>query len=112
MSGVVHIPWYATGFRGNQLQAELERVSPLALRYGATDYAVHRSRDDAYRMLQMLSFDDHADWERWWNSPEMIDFRTYCQSWFQVPVLYTWYTVVCEGHVPHRAAVEAGGNGH
>jgi hypothetical protein len=108
MSGVVHIPWYATGFRGDQLQAELVRVSPLAFRYGATNYAVQRSRDDAYRLLQMLAFDDHLDWERWWSGPEMIDFRTYCQGWYQIPVLYTWYTLVAEGSVPGRVRAEAG----
>jgi hypothetical protein len=111
MSGIVHIPWYATGFRSNQLQAELERVSPLAFRYGATSFAVQRSDDDAYRLLQMLAFDDHLDWERWWNGPEMIDFRAYCQGWYQVPVLYTWYTLVSEGSMPGRVRAEAG-DGH
>ena len=47
MSGVVHIPWYATGFRGDQLQAELERVSALSVRYGATYYAVYRAATTA-----------------------------------------------------------------
>ena len=75
MAGAVHIPWYATGFRGDQLQAELERISPLSVRYGATGYAVYRGRDDRYKLLQILDFDDHADWERWWNGPEMVDFR-------------------------------------
>ena len=59
--GMVHIPWYATGFRGDQLQEELIRISALATRYGATGYAVHRNRDDRYKLLQMLEFDDHAD---------------------------------------------------
>jgi hypothetical protein len=108
MSGVVHIPWYANFFRGDQLQAELERVSPLSVRYGATGYAVHRSRDDAYKLLQMIEFDEHVDWDRWWISPEMVDFRTYCQGWYQVPVLYVWHTIVCEGSVPHRTVVPAG----
>jgi len=107
MSGCVHIPWYATLFRGDQLQAELERISPLALRYGATGYRVYRSRDDAYRMVQVLEFEDHLDWERWWNGPEMVDFRACCQGWFQVPVLYAWNTLVCEGHVPARASAHA-----
>ena len=48
MAGVVHIPWYATGFRGDSLEAELQRVAPLATRYGATSYDVYRSRDDRY----------------------------------------------------------------
>ena len=113
MSGVVHVPWYATGFRGDQLQAELERVSALSVRYGATSYAVYRGRDDRYKFLQVLEFDAHLDWDRFWAGPEMTDFRIYCQGWFQVPVLYAWNTRICEGRVPGRAQVGGGvGNGH
>ena len=78
-----------------------------------TGYAVHQSRDDRYRLLQMLEFDEHLDCDRWWNGPEMIAFRAYCQGWFQTPVLYVWNTLVCEARVPHRAAAAAhAGNGH
>jgi hypothetical protein len=110
MSGVVHIPWYATGFRGDQLEAELARVSALSVRYGATSYRVYRSRDDRYRFLQELAFDDHADWERFWSGPEMVDFRVYCQGFFQVPIVYSWTDLVCEGSAPHR--LSAAPNGH
>ena len=40
MAGVVHIPWYATGFRGDKLEAALAEIAPIALRYGATQ--LHR----------------------------------------------------------------------
>jgi hypothetical protein len=104
MAGVVQIPWYATGFRGDQLQAELIRVSELATRYNATSYAVYRLRDDRYKFLQLLEFDEHDDFDRFWYGPEMIDFRTYCQGWFQVPVQYSWSDLVTEGTRPHRDA--------
>ncbi|HXR29439.1 MAG TPA: hypothetical protein VN772_07645, partial [Solirubrobacteraceae bacterium] len=96
------------GFRGDQLQAELERVSALSVRYGATHYAVYRGRDDRYKFLQVMSFDDHLDWERFWNGPEMIDFRIYAQGWFQVPILYGWHDLVCEGEAVARAGAGAG----
>ena len=113
MSGVVHIPWYATGFRGDQLQAELERVSALSVRYGASYYAVYRGRDDRYKLLQVLEFDDHLDWDRFWNGPEMIDFRTYCQGWYQIPVIYAWNDLVCEGRAVVGAPADgARTNGH
>jgi hypothetical protein len=106
MAGVVHIPWYATGFRGDQLEAELVRVSELATRYNATAYSVYRMRDDRYKLLQLLEFDDHADFDRFWYGPEMIDFRTYCQGWFQVPVVYGWSDLITEGTRPHRDAAQ------
>jgi hypothetical protein len=107
MSGVVHIPWYATGFRGDQLEAELVRVSALATRYGATGYAVHRGRDDRYKLLQMLEFEEHTDFDRYWQGPEMIDFRSYCQGWFQVPVLYAWNDIVVDESRPGRNGTTA-----
>jgi hypothetical protein len=105
MSGVVHIPWYATGFRGDQLQAELIRVSAVASQYGATSYALHRSRDDRYKFLQMLGFEEHADFDRYWYGPEMIDMRTYCSGWYQVPLLFSWVELVVEGERPARNGV-------
>ncbi len=66
MASVVHIPWYATVFRGDKLEAALELIAPLALRYGASDYRVYRSRDDRYKFLQMATFEDKLDFERYW----------------------------------------------
>ena len=97
MMGTVHIPWYATLFRGDKFELALQEIAPVALRYGATDYAVHRGRDDRYRFLQMVSFDDHAAWERYWYGPEFVDWRADYASWYQVPVLYAWNDIVVKG---------------
>jgi hypothetical protein len=104
MAGSVHLPWYATGFRADDLAAELDRVSKLSLRYGASSHIVYRSRDDRYKFLQVIDFDDKLDWERYWLGPEMIDFRTNCQSWYQVPIVYVWHDVVVAGTGPTPAA--------
>ena len=86
MAGVVHIPWYATGFRADKLEAALAGIAPVALRYGARSYQVHRFRDDRYKFLQTAEFESKLDFERYWNGPEFIDFRVLCSSWYQVPV--------------------------
>ena len=91
MAGVVHIPWYATVFRGDKLAAAVTEVAAASIRYGATQYAVHRSRDDAYKVLQMTWFETKLDWERYWEGPEMTAFRARCGGWYQVPVLYVWH---------------------
>jgi hypothetical protein len=49
MAGTVIVPWYATGFRGDQFEKDLNEVAAGALRYGASSYAVYRQRDDRYR---------------------------------------------------------------
>ncbi len=100
MPGSVHIPWYATGFRGDSLEEALAEIAPIALRYGATSYQVFRYREDRYRFLQVATFDDKLDWERYWGGPEMTRFRQVHSGWYQVPVLYQWADVSAEGALP------------
>lgn len=95
--GTVIVPWYATGFRGDGLEAALNEIAAVALRYGATSYAVYRSRDDRYKLQQMATFEDALDWERYWEGPEMIDFRARHSSWHQVPILYGWWDMTAGG---------------
>lgn len=95
--GTVHIPWYATGLRGDKLEAGLAEIAPVALRYGATSYAVHRYRDDRYKFLHATTFTEKADFDRYWNGPEFVRFRTIHSSSYQIPVLYQWADVTAEG---------------
>lgn len=94
--GMVHIPWYATFFRGDKFEVALKAATEVSAKYGATDFAVYRSRDDRYKFLQTVSFNSKLEWERYWNSQEMIDFREEFSSFYQVPVLYVWNDVVTE----------------
>jgi hypothetical protein len=97
MGGVVHIPWYVTFFRDDKFALALAEIAPLALRYGATDYHVYRSRDDRYRFLQMASFEDKGDFERYWYGREFSDWRADYSSWYQVPILYVWHDLIASG---------------
>jgi hypothetical protein len=91
MAGTVVIPWYATVFRGDGFEKALNEVAGVAMRYGASAYAVYRSRDDMYRFQQFATFEDHLDWDRYWLGPEMTDFRVRHSGWYQVPVVYGWW---------------------
>ena len=103
MAGMVHIPFYATVFRGDKLEAAVEEFAPIVLRYGATSYAVHRNLDDRYKILFMAAFPDHHSWDRFLHGPEAIRFRAVNQSYYQVPLLYSWNDVTIEGYMdPER----------
>ena len=108
MAGVVHIPWYATGFRGDGLEAGLAEIAPVALQYGATSYQVFRFDDDRYRFLQTATFERKLDWERYWGGPEFIDFRVIHSSWYQVPLLYQWSDLVASGGIAVPVAAHDG----
>jgi hypothetical protein len=108
VAGVIHIQWYATIGRKDWLTAEVVRVAPLALRYGATAYAVHNSRDDRYKVLQMAWFESMADWHRYWDGPEMIEFRRRNSSRYQIPITYVWHDELAAGALgPEVGVLEA-----
>ena len=104
--GIVHIPWYATGLRAGKMAAGLSGIAPIALRYGARSYQVHRFRDDRYKFLQTATFESKSDWERYWGGPEFIRFRIATQSWYQIPTLYSWNDVVVEGYLDRERVHE------
>jgi len=114
MAGTVIIPWYATGFRADRFEADLSEVAAMALRYGAASYAVYRSRDDRFRFQQFAGFDEHLDWERYWDGPEMVYFRAAHSSWYQVPVLYARWDECVSGAIDgsELPASNGHGNGH
>ena len=107
MAGVVHIPWYATGFRHDKLAAALAGIAPVAVRYGARTYAVQRFRDDQYKFLQTAEFESKLDFDRYWNGPEFIDFRVLCSGWFQAPMTYGWSDLVVAGTLEPEEAVHS-----
>jgi hypothetical protein len=111
MAGTVIVPWYATGFRGDDFEAALNEVAATALRYGASSYAVYRARDDHYKFQQLAAFEEYLDWERYWQGDEMVYFRASHSSWYQVPVLYGWWDQTAKGAVT-RDPITSGANGH
>ncbi len=108
---VIHIPWYATLFRGDKFEAALAELAPIALRYGALDYEVYRSREDTYKFLQTATWERKLDFTAYWEGPECIEFRTRYSSWFQVPILYQWNVRVARGALAreHPAPLAQGG---
>ena len=106
MAGVVHVQWYATVFRQDTFAASVAQVAPLALRYGAARYTVHVSQDDRYRITQMAWFASKADWYRYWDGPELTEFRRRNQGRFQIPITYTWFDELTYGTLEPELAPE------
>ena len=107
--GVVHVPWYATVLRAEGLEGALAEIAPVAMRYGASEYEVFRSRDDRYRFLQVAYFESQDDWERYWYGEEFSRWRAEYTAWYQVPVLYVWNDLVAKGALAPQAELEATG---
>ncbi|MEA2212776.1 MAG: hypothetical protein QOF83_2724 [Solirubrobacteraceae bacterium] len=97
MADLVWVQWYATILRQTTFAADVARVAPLALRYGATQYQVHVNADDRYKITQMTWFERKSDWYRYWDGPEMIEFRARNMGHYQVPINYSWAQEIAAG---------------
>jgi hypothetical protein len=97
MADLVWVKWYATVLRQESFAAEVAAIAPIALRYGATQYAVHVDNDDRYRITQMVWFARKSDWYRYWDGPEMIEFRARNMGRYQVPIGYGWADEIAAG---------------
>jgi hypothetical protein len=106
-AGVVHVKWYATVFRGDMFADAVAEAAELSLRYDATRYNVQRSRDDMYNILQMCWFKDKGDWYRYWDGPEMIEFRRKFSGKYQIPITYSWYDQLADGELGPQVPLEA-----
>jgi len=107
MAGVVHIPWYATVLRQDRFAALVAEAAPISLRYGATQYQVHRSHDDRYKILQMMWFESEADWYNYWEGPEMTAFRRRNMGLYQIPIMYIWHDEIAQGALGPEVPLEA-----
>jgi hypothetical protein len=106
MAGVVHIAWYATVLRQDVFAEAVAQAAPLALRYGATQYSVQRSADDRYKILHMTWFDAHEDWYRYWDGPEMTEFRRRNSGRYQIPISYIWHDELAAGALGPEVPLE------
>ena len=110
MADLVWVKWYSTVFRKDAFAADVAQVAPLALRYGATQYAVHVDNDDRYRVTQMTWVPSKTAWYRYWDGPEMIEFRARNMGRYQVPITYSWADEIAAGALgPEVPAAEPNG---
>ncbi|HET9103571.1 MAG TPA: hypothetical protein VFN55_09475 [Solirubrobacteraceae bacterium] len=99
MSDLMYVKWYATVLRQDMFAAEVAAVAPIALRYGATAYSVQVEQDDRYKINQLTWVENHADWYRFWEGPEMIEFRARLMGKYQVPIVYGWTQEIASGQM-------------
>ncbi len=97
MADLVWVKWYSTVMRKDSFAAEVARVAPVALRYGATQYQVHVDNDDRYRITQMTWVGSKTEWYRYWDGPEMIEFRARNVGHYQIPITYAWADEIAAG---------------
>jgi hypothetical protein len=53
--------------------------------------------------MQLATFEDKVDFERYWYGEEFSDWRRDFSSWYQVPIVYSWNDLVFQGSLEHAA---------
>lgn len=107
MAKAVEVAWNLTPFRSDQFIEKLRPVAERVINYGATGFLVVRQADDELVVKQYAWFENKSDWDRYWASELLQEFRAETLSHYAVPVLYTWQEVVTFGQLPEEATEPA-----
>ncbi len=89
----VCVPWVANPFRGDKFEAAWLPAAEAALDFGATGWALLRSKDGMLDFVQWAFFPAKLDFERYWYSEEISAAREGASGLFQVPVLPVFYEI-------------------
>jgi hypothetical protein len=103
---VVMILWHANPFRGDKFEDAWRPAAAAAIDYGATYWALLRSKDDPLDFMQIASFESKLEFDRYWYSEEISEARAEASGLFQVPVLPMWLRAVDAGELTSQLAAE------
>jgi hypothetical protein len=101
---LVEIPWIANPFKGDAFEEAWTPAAEAALKYGASGYLFLRSKDDLLKFMQLAFFETKLDFERYWYSEEISEYRALAAGLFQVPVLPVWHGVISAAEIEALSA--------
>jgi len=95
----VQIDWLINPFRAEKFAAIWLPAAEAVLDFGATGWAFIRSMEDPQHFVQLALFADKMDFDRYWLSPQISDYRVQAAGLFHVPILPIWLTVEGSGQI-------------
>ena len=102
----VQIRWAINPFRGDKFAAGWAPAAEAALDYGATHWSFARAKDGRLDFMQTAIFPSKADFERYWYSERIAEYRIELAGTYQVPILPTYWEVIGAGEAVSPAPVE------
>jgi hypothetical protein len=96
---IVQINWITNPFRAEKFAGIWQPAAEAVLDYGARGWAFLRSGEDPQEFIQLALFDDKTDFDRYWYSPEISEYRVQIAGLHHVPVLPIWLTVEGSGQI-------------
>ena len=104
------IDWRVHPFRADRWYEIWLPAAGRVLAFGATSWTITRSIDDPLLFRQTSVWRDRDDFERYWASDEVSAARERAMSYFNKPVLPTWYRLV-SGESAELAGEQVAGAG-
>jgi hypothetical protein len=103
-----YIEWHITPFRADRWYAIWRPALDRALAFGATSSYMTRNVDDPLHFRQVSTWEDKADFERYWASDEISLLRQEALSYYAKPLLPTWHVLAIDANASlAEPAVEA-----
>ncbi len=93
----VEIAWHANPMRGDRFERAWLPSAEAVLDYGATYWAFLRAQEGRLDFIQHAVFPTKADFERYWYSERLAEYRIELAGTYQVPILPTFWEVIGAG---------------
>jgi hypothetical protein len=104
---MVQIAWRANPFRGDKFEEAWLPAAEAVMKFGARGWAFMRSDDDGLHFEQYAWFENKVDFDRYWYSAEIAEYRAKTSGLYQVPLLPAFWHSVGFGVVRDLAGVES-----
>ena len=104
---LVEIKWPINPFRGDRFAAAWAPAAEAVLDYGATQWEFRRALEGRLDFVQTAVFPTKQHFERYWYSDEIAEKRVEVATWYQVPLLPSFWEIVGSG-VAHELSPAPG----
>ncbi|HVW48044.1 MAG TPA: hypothetical protein VHA76_13370 [Solirubrobacterales bacterium] len=91
---VCKLSWHISPLRGTRWLELWEPAVEKCTAYGAKSWSLTRADEDTLAYEQTMVWEDKADFERYWYSPEIAAARESVVNWYDIPLLPTWHTLI------------------
>jgi hypothetical protein len=102
---VCKLHWHISPLRGLRWLELWEPAAEKCTAYGAKSWSLTRDDNDTLAYEQTMVWENKADFERYWYSPEIEQARQSVVAWYDIPMLPEWHTLIAAHSVGSTPAV-------
>lgn len=94
MGEICFIDWHVHPFRAERWYEIWEPGAARVMSFGAKSWSLTRSKDDPLLFRQESSWENRADFDRYWYSDEISELRRQAINYYNKPVLPAWHALL------------------